>query len=156
MILFPHMLIGGAIGAKIHSYLAVFVLGIIGHFLADKIPHWEYLDKELSEFKSKKEWLVFLAIVILDFSVGALVIFYFFWQSPVWPYVIFGALISVLPDFLIFVNWLFPKIKLLTSYRNFHHQNHLSEKYRRRLALSFLGEGTVIFLAILYFIFRQS
>jgi len=147
MILLPHLLIGAAIGAKVQSLPAVFILSIISHFLADKLPHWEYLDKELTEFKSKKEWFAFFTKVILDFGLGIFIIFYFFWQSPLWPAVAIGALASVLPDFLIFLNYLFPKTKILESYRKFHHQSHL-KKGRYKLFLSLFSEALVILLAI--------
>jgi len=147
MILFPHMLIGAAIGAKIHSLTAVFILSVISHFIADKLPHWEYIDKQLTEFKSKKEWLVFLIKVLLDFSLGLLILFYFFWQSPIWSAVALGALASILPDFLILLNCLFPKIKILESYRNFHHQSHLKGG-RDKIFLSFFSEALVVLLMI--------
>jgi len=147
MILLPHLLIGAAIGAKVQNLPAVFILSILSHFIADKLPHWEYLDKELTEFKSKKEWLVFLIKVFLDFGLGILLLSYFFWQSPLWPAVAVGALASVLPDFLIFLNWLFPKTRILESYRNFHHQSHL-KKGRHKIALSLFSEALVVLLAI--------
>jgi len=147
MILFPHLLIGAAIGAKVQNLTAVFILSIISHFIADKLPHWEYLDKELTEFKSKKEWLTFFIKVFLDFGLGTFILFYFFWQSPLWPAVTVGAISSVLPDFLIFLNYLFPKTKFLESYRKFHHQSHL-KKGRYKLSISLFSEALVVLLAI--------
>lgn len=147
MILFPHLLIGAVIGAKVPNLPAVFILSVISHFIADKLPHWEYIDKELTEFKSKKEWLIFLIKATLDFGLGIILLFYFFWQSPIWPAVVLGAFASVLPDFLIFINWLFPKIKILEVYRKFHHQSHL-KKGRDKLFLSLFSEGFIILLTI--------
>ena len=37
MIILPHLLIGAAIGLKIHNPLAIFVLALTSHFIADKI-----------------------------------------------------------------------------------------------------------------------
>lgn len=147
MILLPHLLIGAAIGAKVQNLPAVFILGIISHFIADKLPHWEYLDKELTELKTAREWLAFFTKVILDFGLGVLIIFYFFWQSPLWPAVALGAIAGVLPDFLVFLNYLFPKTKILESYRKFHHQSHL-KKGRYKLFLSLFSEALIILLMI--------
>ena len=147
MILLPHMLIGVLIGSKVHNFAAVFILSVISHFIVDKLPHREYLDKELTEFESKKEWLIFLMKVSLDFGLGIIFLFYFFWQSPIWPYVALGALASVLPDFLIFLNYLFPKIKTLEKYRNFNRQSHFAKNSYRK-SLSIFSEGLVLLLAI--------
>mgnify|MGYP001562441292 CR=1 FL=1 len=147
MILLPHLLIGAVIGAKVQSLPAVFILSFISHFIADKLPHWEYLDKELTKFQSKKEWLIFLTKATLDFGLGIIIILYFFWQSPLWPAVAVGALASVLPDFLIFLNCLLPKIKTLKSYRDFHHRNHF-KKGRYKISLSIFSEALIISLAI--------
>ena len=154
MILLPHMLIGAAIGAKIHSAIAVFVFSIISHFIADKLPHWEYLDKELSDYRSTKEFLMVFMKIALDFGLGAILLFYFFQRSPDWPYVAIGALSAVLPDFFVFLNWLFPRIKILEKYRDFHHRNHVHRKYHQEKVLSVFSEGTVILLA-LYLVIRQ-
>ena len=141
------MLIGAAIGVKIHSVTAVFILSVISHFIADKLPHWEYFDKEITELGSKKEWRVFLIKVFLDLSFGLLILFYFFWQSPIWPYVATGALASILPDFLVLLNCFFPKVKILESYCNFHRQSHL-KKGRDKIFLSIFSEGLVVLLVI--------
>lgn len=153
MILSTHMLIGAAIGSKVHNLAAVFILSVISHFIVDKLPHREYLDKELTEFESPKEWLIFLMKVSLDFGLGILWLFYFFWQSPIWPYVALGALASVLPDFLVFLNCLFPKIKTLARYRNFNQQSHFA-KGRYSQSLSIFSEGLVALLAIYLIITR--
>jgi hypothetical protein len=148
MIIFPHMLIGAAIGAKIHNLPAIFILSILSHFIADKIPHWEYLDKDVRELLPGKERVIFGIKVFLDLVFGSFLIFYFLWQSPLLPLALFGAAVSISPDFFILLAALFPKIKTLSIYRNFHYKNHLSEKYRGKIMLSILSEGMVIFFAL--------
>jgi len=151
MIIFPHMLIGAAIGAKVHNFLAIFILSIIGHFIADKIPHWEYLDKDIRSLLPGKERIVFGTKVFLDLAFGSFLVFYFFWQSPLLLYVLFGAAVSISPDFFVLLAAIFPKNKILAAYRNFHYKNHLPQKYRQRIFLSLFSEGIVL-LFVLYLI----
>jgi len=158
MILLPHLLVGAAIGAKVHNFAAVFILNIVLHFVADTLPHWEYFSGEITDIKLKKQWLTFLSRVALDFGLGLIVIFYFFWQSPAWPYVAVGALSAVLPDFLVFVYRLFPKTEILKKYYNFHHRVHREKnpanKASDELSLSLFCEGLVVLAALCVIVFR--
>lgn len=103
MVLFPHMLIGAVIGSKIANFWAVFVLGIISHFLADAIPHWDYIEDLKNELKNNR--LIFALKAGADFLAGAGLIYLAFHSSPLFPFIVAGALAAILPDFWVFVDY---------------------------------------------------
>ena len=148
MIIFPHLLIGAAIGLKIHNPLAIFILALVSHFIADKIPHWEYLSKRLKDL-SKKEFLAFLLKVAADGLLGLLLLFWLLQNQSSWPYAIFGAVISALPDLPLFFLRFFPRVKWLSFYQKLHNANHLDQENTQKNILPIISELTVAALAIL-------
>ncbi len=94
MILLAHMLLGAAIGAKIHNpYLAI-LLALLGHYFLDLFPHIEY---SIDNIKSKdwKKTLPDVIKVFIDFSLALLIIFLF---SNNQPLVYVCALVAIIPD----------------------------------------------------------
>ena len=148
MIIFPHLLIGAAIGLKFHNPWAIFILALASHFIADRIPHWEYLSKKLKDL-NKKELFVFLLKVAIDSLLGLLLLFCLLKEQNSWPYAIFGAFISALPDFPLLLVRFFPRVKWLIYYQKFHEANHLKQKNTKKNILPMISELTVAALAIL-------
>lgn len=148
MIIFPHLLIGAAIGLKIHNPFAIVILALASHFVADKIPHWEYLSKNLKDL-NKKEFLVFLLKVAGDGLLGLLLLFWLLKNQSSWPYAIFGAFISALPDFPLLLIYFFPHAKWLLFYQKFHTANHIEQDGAKKKILSLISELAVIALAVL-------
>jgi len=130
MILTPHMLIGAAIGAKVHNFWAVIILALFSHFLLDRLPHWEYAHKTHLHEKSKKEFSVFALQGMVDFLIGLAIVIWLFWTGPLRWWALVGAIFGMLPDlpmFLLgFTYSLFGrKIKILEKYYWLHHKNHI-------------------------------
>ena len=149
MILLPHMMIGAAIGLKAHNAWAVFVLTLVSHFIADKIPHWDYIDEQISDM-NKKEFLAFLYKAAADAGIGGVLLLMLLWQQNAWPYAIFGAAISILPDFLIFLRKFFPKTKWLFSYQKLHNSNHLDQKPGGKILFPLISELLITAIAIFF------
>jgi len=138
MILFPHMLVGAVIGAKIHSFPAIFIIALILHFAFDALPHWEYGKQIDLKTASAKRFFIFCLQAVLDFFIGALIIYLSFRNSPYFYFIVFGSTVSILPDFLVF---LYCSIKLLFKFEfgilkrffDFHHKIHTPKTKNSRL-----------------------
>lgn len=153
MIILPHLLIGAAIGLKIHNPLAIFVLALTSHFIADKIPHWEYASKE-PKYLNKKEFSVFLLKAAADGLLGIMLLFWLLREQSYWPYAIFGAFVSALPDFPMLLLRFFPHAGWLSSYQKLHDANGLKQKNAEKNILPLIGELAVAILAIIVIVFK--
>jgi hypothetical protein len=156
MVLFSHMLVGAAIGSKIHSFWAIFVLALVSHFLFDRLPHWEYGRRFGHLLNSSPRQLLFFSLeVSLDLFLGLAIVFWLAWSSPARWLILFGALISLLPDGLIFIfiflrrsfNW---EVKCLEKFYFFHHKIHIPEN-KNPFVWGIITEALIVILSI-YFI----
>jgi hypothetical protein len=146
MVITPHLLIGAAIGFNLQSLWAIFIFSLISHFIADKLPHWEY---DASSLENKKGILIFFIKVAADVALGFLLLFLLLQQQSAWPYAVFGAFISALPDFPLLLYYFFPDSKLLAHYKKFHCDNHL-EQNRKKIFLPIISELVVVIIATLF------
>lgn len=149
MILFPHMLVGAAIGSKIHNYWIILVLAPIFHFLCDRLPHWEYVDDMARELKENLG--PFVSKIILDVGLAAIFIVAIFWNSDIKWYAFFGAFISIVPDGLTLLYFILPKKvfgPILKKYADFHESVHI-QKYKNNPKRNFLIEVTICIAALI-------
>lgn len=149
MIILPHLLIGAAIGLKVHNFWAVFILALASHFIADKIPHWEYLDEQINNL-NKKEFLLFLCKASVDAGIGGALLLMLLWRQNAWPYALWGAFISILPDILVFLRKFFPETKWLSSYQKLHDSNHLDQEPGRETLFPLASELAITAAAIFF------
>ncbi len=98
MILFPHMLVGAAIGSRVKNLGAIFVIATLFHFLFDRLPHLEYFKKINFDNICHRNFTVLFFSGFTDLSVGLLMVWVLLrdsiWSSPV----LGGIFISILPD----------------------------------------------------------
>lgn len=137
MILTPHMLVGAAIGAKISQPWLVLILSIIGHYLMDAAPHWDYRVTHLKKPENwaflKKDYLRHFSKVVLDFFTGLIIISAIVWSKDIVQknLIIFAVAASLLPDGLQFLYWSF-KTKYLKPF------NLLNKKIHHKGVFSFI------------------
>lgn len=126
MILTPHMLVGAAIASRIHNLWIILILGIILHFLADALPHWQY-EKDPDNLPSEKiPFFVFK--VSLDLVLGSIIIWWLLGSSPLRFYAFFGAFVSLLPDGFTLLNILsHQKLGILNKFHSFHKKVNIFE-----------------------------
>ena len=117
MTLFVHIIFGAIWGVAAPNFLAALSLGFITHYLLDSIPHWEY---KVDGLKNGRAWeaLRDLIKVALDIAAGVILIFYLTKNSPLQPFVFWGALGGLLPDGLVFLAWQSAKNKKTREARN--------------------------------------
>jgi len=120
MILLVHLLLGALIGQKISDPVLAIVLAFLSHYFLDLFPHIEYPIENIT----KKQWhraLPDILRVILDFSVGILLIFLF--ANPLANsknIIIFAcALFAILPDGFSLLDSV-AKNKILQKHSKFH------------------------------------
>ncbi len=121
MLFTPHILTGAAIGSQIPSFGVVFVLSIISHFCLDLFPHWQYTEGEAFKDKLGKRFVVEALRVAMDTAFVFALLFFFFDSKPDFKYMIFGGLIAVMPDILLFVSWKI-NLKILKKISHFHEE----------------------------------
>ncbi len=123
MVIIPHMLIGAAIGVHSKNIGAAFLFGLISHYLADMLPHWEYLDSP------KLEGIKGLLKIFLDFLIASSLVIFLVWDYPekalIISFAIFG---SLLPDFLMFA-YVNLKLKFLKIPQDIHSKIHNSKTF---------------------------
>lgn len=149
MVIFPHLLIGAAIGLRLPNFLAVFIFGLAAHFIADKIPHWDYEEQKMTEL-NRRDFFYFMIKVSLDLIIGGSLLFFLLRHQINWPYALVGALASALPDLPIFLRHFFPEIKWLAAYQELHDANHLFKNPRQRITPLLISEVAVVAIAIFF------
>ncbi|MEK7562548.1 MAG: hypothetical protein AAB509_02630 [Patescibacteria group bacterium] len=115
MILLIHLILGAAIASHIKIPVLALILAFLSHYFLDFIPHVEYDIKNIKE-KHWRKSLPEILKVILDFSLGILLIFVFSENQPI---IYICALAAMAPDGLTFLSALFPN-KILAFHNNIH------------------------------------
>ena len=153
MILAPHMLIGAAIGAKVKNIGWIIVLGIISHIILDKIPHWDYGNKEIKRFnesKSYKTLFTFFLKLLIDGLIGLIIVITIILLKNMIKtehliFIFLGIFISLLPDVILGIAKLsYQKFKFSKSYADFHDKFFHNPKHIRKPTA--IGLGTQILI----------
>jgi hypothetical protein len=151
MILFPHMLVGAAIGSKVKNFGAIFVIATLLHFLFDRFPHMEYFPKVKIKNISMRNFSLLIFFALIDLAAGFLMIWWFLKDSLYSHYVLTGIFISILPDGLVFLylftrrifNW---DIRVLRNFYLFHDYIHISKDNNAPVS-GLIIEGLIIVLS---------
>jgi len=148
MILLVHLLFGAAIGAIIKKIPLAVILAFFGHYLLDFLPHAEYSIENII----KKQWQKAapdVLRVILDFSLGIILIFIFSSNQPV---IYFCALSAIIPDVLSFLK-LNSKYKFWEKHADFHQVK--IHYFKNKKILFFWRILTQIAIAIISLVFLR-
>ena len=149
MILLVHMLLGALIGQKIANPFIAVILAFLGHYFLDLFPHAEYSVDNITEKRWKKA-LPDIAKVILDFSTGIFLIFFFSNNNPI---VYVCAFFAILPDGLSVLH-LFFKNRALGMHKKIHHDKVHFLKHKKISNLWKIS-SQIITVIICLFIFRH-
>jgi|GEM_PF-477373 len=152
MILFPHMIVGATIGCRIKNFGAIFIVAIFLHFLFDRIPHWEYSAKLKIKNASLRELSFLFLKALIDLSIGTSIIWLLLRDSVYWPYILFGAFISILPDGVVFMHFLIRsifnwEIPIFDKFCRFHENIHIPVD-KNYPVWGFATQSLIIFLSI--------
>jgi len=129
MIFTPHIVIGAVIGAKTQDLGLIIILGLLSHWILDRIPHWDYdISKNVGEFRgnNKHKGLLGLSFKILidgliGFSIILIpVIYYHLFNFKSLLFIFLGIFFSVLPDIVLGLILLFSSEDFLKKYFEFH------------------------------------
>jgi len=94
MILLVHLLFGAAIGASIKNIILAIILAFLSHYFLDLLPHAEYSVGSIRKSRWNRA-LPELLKILLDFSLGIVLIFIF---SKNYPIIYICAFFAILPD----------------------------------------------------------
>ena len=119
MILTTHILAGAAIGSKVHNYWLVAALSIVSHFVLDFFPHNEYGINGLKNGRLNKAFTLDFLKVAVDGIVGFFVATLLFSDYQNFGYVFVGMIFAVLPDFILFLSYIFDS-KILNAIKKAH------------------------------------
>ncbi len=102
MISTTHLLIGGAIGALSSNEGAAFVGGVVSHFIADSIPHFDpgtkYGPGNVKEGESPN--LIDYLLASLDLILGLFLLYFLARNQPAFLRIGFGGLGAILVDLI--------------------------------------------------------
>lgn len=155
MVLAPHMLVGATIGSRLSNYPLILLLSLLLHFLFDRLPHWEYESKVNARNMNQKRLSSLFFKALLDLGAGAAVLCLFWQGSSQWPYVLFGAFLSIVPDGLVFLHhlirvFLHREFPPLIKFYHFHELIHIHEN-KPSSPLGLATQSLVIIGAIFLF-----
>jgi hypothetical protein len=158
MILFPHMLVGAAIGSKVKNPGAILVIASFLHFLFDRFPHLEYFKRLPLNQISIRNLSILSIVAVIDLMVGYLIIWMFLKESMYSYRVLMGVVISILPDGLVFLYISMRGIfnfenKILKKFYSFHNSIHIQSGHNSPLS-GFLIESAIITLSIFLILYR--
>ncbi len=162
MVLSVHTLVGGAMGAVMPlSPLAALAMGFVSHFLLDAIPHSDYPLHSLSKEREDrgqdamvKDGRLAHDLVVngIDGILGFLILVSLTYNAHSLVSIVAGAIGACLPDGLQFLHFMFPKVKFLKAFKNFHSIFHtplkIEEFMKKHVALSVLVQGAVASVAL--------
>ena len=126
MILLVHLLFGAAIGSAVKNIPLAIILAFLSHYFLDLLPHIEYPIENITNKQWQKAAPDILK-VILDFSLGILLIIIF---SKNYPIIYVCAFFAILPDGLSFLESA-SKNKILREHNVFHHEKIHFLKYKK-------------------------
>ncbi|EKE20092.1 MAG: hypothetical protein ACD_8C00056G0017 [uncultured bacterium] len=145
MILTTHALVGAALGKYVSNPWIITLIAIPLHYFLDTFRHGEYLGQ-----KSKMKEVV--GKVAFDIFSGLLIVlFYIFFSHPTVPLVktiLFGAFISMFPDFITFLHWKMG-VPYLAKIYQFHQWVHKFQRGSKERAWTLRNTtNDIIFSAI--------
>jgi hypothetical protein len=153
MILLPHIITGAMIGAKTKNLGLIIILGILSHFILDKIPHWDYSINGIKDFRKTrnfKKLVITLIKIGIDGLIGLLIVSLTLWQKDMFNsdyllFILLGIFASVLPDILGILSEI-TNNNFLNVFTKFHDFAHF--KTEKEGELTFLGLFTQIAVII--------
>lgn len=149
MIFTPHIIVGAVIGSKIQNIGLIVFLGLLSHFILDKVPHWDYsvsvYIKSFRQIKSLKSLIPLASKISIDGIVGLLIVFFVLGYSP---FILLGIFISILPDFVLGSILFFGHNKFSKKISDFH-EKFLHFKHKSENEITFLGLATEILTIII-------
>lgn len=159
MILLPHIIMGATIGAKTQNLGLIIILGLLSHFILDKIPHWDYSIKDIENFRKTKNFkklIINLIKTTLDGSIGLLIVFLVLWQKNLVNFdylifVFFGIFISTLPDILAILSKITDN-NFLNAFTKFHDFIHFKNQKEGKITfLGFFSQIVIIIISLFLF-----
>ena len=160
MIIAPHLIVGAAIGAKTHNLGLIIILGLISHFLMDKIPHWDYGVKNIEDYRIAKKikYLFYLTFkLFIDAAIGLSIVYLIILKTNLLnveslKYIAIGIFFPLLPDMVLFTNYI---LIGKTGFYRFH-KKYLHYKCEKEGVPTFLNLSTeiavILIAALLFFV----
>lgn len=153
MILFPHLLVGAAIGSRFKkagfiSWPFLIFLALAFHYFLDAVPHLDYDVAGLMDGLWQKNFFYDSFKISSDIFLGLFFIFFLAAKSKNFPMILAGALISLVPDLIIFLDWQSLPLGPFGYLVNFGHFFHVKPRYNYPL----LGIVTQAIAVIVAFI----
>jgi len=145
MILTCHLLVGAAIANKIKFLPLAFFLAFLSHYFLDFIPHIDYSIKSIKGKKWEKSFPAFLK-VILDISLGVLLISIFSKNQPV---IFVGAFFAILSDGLNFLNLFFSN-RILEIHYALHQKIHFFKNKKISFFWRIFSQILIVLTAIFF------
>ena len=153
MILTSHILVGAAIGSKLGNPFLVAILAFGSHFVLDFLPHFEeYSIKNLKKKKIDMRFLKDFSKVIIDLSVGFLIVIFLSYNNDNLTNILIGAFFGALPDGISFIGF-FLKNKILLPLKRIHERVHIFKYKKVSSSIKILIQIMVVGISILALIY---
>lgn len=154
MILVTHSLVGTALAHRSTSYLAVFVVAFVSHYIFDMIPHWHYPSPRIKDavtgpfgkktMRLQWKYIPEMIRIAIDLLLGVGLSLAFFPATR--ETILIAAIGAVLPDLLVGFSKFYP-LRPLVWHDRFHRWNHTAIRLDDR---PLLGIGSQIAIAAIF------
>lgn len=145
MILTAHILVGAVIAEKTQNPILGLSFALLSHYFLDATPHQDYYINNILGRRWASSSADFIKL-FLDIFLGFSLIMIF---SKNYSLAILGGLSAALPDVLIFISAVFPRIKLFSLLNRLHRKTHWfrDAKLNKKVPL-FWGISTQILISL--------
>jgi len=145
MTIVPHAIVGASTAVFTNNIYIAFLLGVVGHFVTDALPHWEPKSLVIRTADGRKDWSPGLFVFAgVEFLLTILFLILFVHRADFY-FLVSGAFGALLPDMIV-------NNPFLQKYRNapilkylfiFHGKIHLDTP-ANLWYLSLIFEGAVV------------
>lgn len=152
MILIPHLIVSGAIAAKINFLPLALILAFFSHYLLDFLPHVEYFIDNIETKRWGHSKSDFLKIGI-DFSIGLLFLLLIHIIKGTDYYVLaLAGFCGILPDLMNFAYFIYPDNKFLKWHSSLHQKIHILKNKKISNKWRIFSQIAVVILALIFLI----
>jgi len=116
MLLTPHILTGVAIIILVQNPILGLIFVLLSHYFLDIFPHTEYIIKNIRAGQWSRSLPDFLK-VFLDIVLGLTIVFFITGYSPL---ILLACAVSLFPDGLTLLYYIFPANKLFKRHMKIH------------------------------------
>ncbi|MFH1575522.1 MAG: hypothetical protein ABIB55_01085 [Candidatus Nealsonbacteria bacterium] len=152
MILTLHILTGAAIITLVQNPILGLFFVLSSHYLLDILPHTKYTIKNIQAGQWSRSLSDFLK-VFFDMFLGITIVFFIIGRSPL---ILASLAVTLFPDGLTFLYYIFPTNKLLERHKKIHKTIHIVGENKKIPVFWGIISQVIVIVAAIYLLLQQQ